>query len=882
MRNLPEWLNTHWKCVISLILLIGISVTLWVCLSWKALWFFAPLVIVSFVCVIPQVRSWAEANWEYFLIIGLVLYGLGSLYYQATATWRNIVGTERTDFWVTDSAQSYTYRLAVRYPRLIPVKTVGERTQPLVIWFWKSATTTLISPLEVPECKNSASVAQTSELSPTWKILLYATSNQVVFTDDKGNETAGFLALNPSMVEAEAPRSLIYISRSFEDSDTLTPTMLCLQVWHSGNLEALYPVNGKDTMPIIGLETRQACCYHNLANLVLNTPTLTWVTFFTAAFGFWRKMQERRNFFLAQIQAWEQQCDTLPSQLWKNYWDLYQQIREFPKLNARLRAAWQALSVRHPDRPWQYEVKDWLTQQVQEWQKQQSFQYNDILKVLTMLKILDNSESVTLSNFFALSSSPKVNLEEWLSKSLGVFKILGVASTPILLTVLKKIIKDYDDQIVEEAIRRRWYMEGNAGRYLTHQAKADPHPLLSKLPLSDWEKERRNLIITKMRITCGPCALWQKFPEISPPHRAKLQELRLPSDPTSVVSDEQTPFGPLKAEQDPRLPALSGTSSEPHTFFWNGYDKGHPLLSWVDWIDNSHSCYFIAPHGIGRTAFIQMARHNRRLSGSDPALSLYLLLPQPVDKESLFQSMARALAESLSCALAEDPFWFLAAGSETQQQIAAFLLWWAKGHQILERRLKWRLRGIDGESPVEHDKAENELLFECLRHFAPATGILTYEDLVQVVDPARAAFERASRAILGEKSLPVFIWLDVQIEDQESLRALIQLLNTETSLHHIGYLKVFLLQPVPDLSETVKMEWSKDALREMVRYRLKQVGIDESSDFWQRQFDFSGTFEEALTWLVQVGDPLTPARVIERGNHLFCGEISMNKPGGRT
>jgi hypothetical protein len=295
------------------------------------------------------------------------------------------------------------------------------------------------------------------------------------------------------------------------------------------------------------------------------------------------------------------------------------------------------------------------------------------------------------------------------------------------------------------------------------------------------------------------------------------------------------------------------------------------LIPWAKKIDARESNIFYAPPGSGRTAFIQMARYRHHINSSSPALSLYLNLQIPVDKDEILRLFARALAEALSCAVMENPFWLLATEQDAQSQVAALLLYWAGGHEPLIRRLKRRgLQLFDrrlDKDLAEPAQYEGQLLTELFYRF-DSLKKLDWEDVIAAAHVTQDALSRFAVSALFETwSYPIFLWIDSHIPDQDKSERTAHLLWRNDYLRRLGHLKMFTSHNfgLPDL---IGLSWDRYSLRAMLDHRLTYSKKDKN--WLNRQFNslkYQSEARDSYEWVLDQSK--VPADVIRNGNRLL-------------
>jgi hypothetical protein len=256
-----------------------------------------------------------------------------------------------------------------------------------------------------------------------------------------------------------------------------------------------------------------------------------------------------------------------------------------------------------------------------------------------------------------------------------------------------------------------------------------------------------------------------------------------------------------------------------------------------------------------------MARHERRFSGSNPALCLSLILRKPEDEQRLFLLVKQALGQRLTCTLVADPFWLLGADAITQREVAAFLLHWAGGHQALERALS--VRGLPASEDVAYASLLDDdarLLLELFHQFEPHEAD-TWGDLHVVTCRARAAL--AGARLEAPEEFPVLLWVDVRYGDSHVLKKTARQLWNHEPLLHLGYLKLLVGEEVS--LESTALTWNRCSLKAMLERRATQVGMNDGR--WRYLYEYLGE-QDPIEQLVSEAQG-TPAGLIRAGNALL-------------
>jgi len=786
-------------------------------------------------------------NWALFL---LAIYAVASLLYQASAPWRErTLGTGRADYQVASVQDpSEEYRLAIHYPTTIPLEVAGERGRPLVAWLWGSPLTA------------------TTTTTATWRLIITATNEtrpnaptNIIFTNKDGLEIASALDLQPRASEPEAPRSILYISRLADGRGT-SYAQLSFQLWRD---DAGFTLTPTPNVPVtVELESRSAAFWRKLLDLILNTPALTWVSVVTIGVNFWVRQREKKVAEAKELQNKIQALKDMPiQQAWQTYWNLYR-AKEHKQ---ELQKAWREIETLHPLESSEM-IRRWLIDRIPQCGvslEECEALWRDITHAQSSLK---SEEVETLREFFFAQDTSETDLKEnFLKIALRSFRILGVNSRD---EVIKRLDRAANEAALE-IIKDEYYRKGGlAGRMLLRawgQQNSDLGKKFTKWLGSDPVPESSESIKEK-----GTCALWHTTSfQLSPAHLALLKKVGFPH-PAAWF----TPFGPEKAEDDPRLCNLDNSAkkdnkdesrAENETPWALFYDK----MPWYTEITAELHSLFYAPPGCGRTAVIWNARHTHRTTRYKPALSLYFLLRPPFEPAHLLKLVADALGRALCCALVEDAYWLMAADREIQADIGRFLLWWAGDIVTLLQRLR------EGGLPITTDLIRNTndesdsfydalLLTDIFSNYT-SMNTMSWDFLTAATRASRVAMGNVYPSTEDGWNYPVYLWMDCNFPKLIASREIPRLWDNEF-LRRMGNLKIFTRYEFSDLGQ-IRMEWDDHYLYKMLKHRLERVRADLFLDQEKLGDDSYKSLQEFRRELLDKAH--SPQEVIRRGNRLF-------------
>ncbi len=735
---------------------------------------------------LKNVWRWIKGN---LLLVILLIYFALTLCYQATSVIREAKwGTQVKPFEV--QVGSGTCKLGVRYPEKIPLEPEGKRGRPLTVWAWREE-----------GCPADAIYVH---------VLFSSPDDRIIFTDGDGKPRAACLDVEIGEEEAEAVPKQLYVSRR---PGVLNDDRAQLEV--RAVVTSAVTAAPKPEELHVQLETAWQASLRRGCDLLLGTTTLSIASIAAVMWQIWESNRRRRE---ERAEARQQRRDAVAMRLqqwvgdehisWAETWELLQKAEEFaeefyPQVRRHLRMLRGRGQV-----AWLYEMRQWLAGKL----RGNIAELEGTLERLRALDVLSEDEQRALSRFAGMVSGHSDVAGDVLEVGLQVLEIVGLSGAEIIVETVRK-----RGGVNKEALQEQWYRGGGAaGRYLVHKLAGRDDSV------REWlERWKKAGIDPGLHPPAGLCRLWQREP--------------------SELEDKQTPFGPVKAEDDPRL--QSGL-----------FYRGHP--AWHEVTARRHSLLLVPPGG-GRSALILKGREYRSLRGAGgPALSLHLSLQFPLPADEAWCSLWRdALAKSLACALSADPFWLLAAPTRAQRAIGSLLLGWAGDWHRLGESLE--SRGLDvGEG-------DGRLLMELLARFRPRPPCV-WENVEGAAHSARRAVGQA----YGSGSVPIFVWVDVYGE-QHHAHEFVRRLWHAPSPRAWGYLKIFAeageaaeVWMEENGLESVTVEWSDEALLKLLEHRLENfAGVDSGAMSVEEQETYR-KFKRALVQAAQG----SPSRLIREGN----------------
>ncbi|NOZ29836.1 MAG: hypothetical protein GXP39_17550 [Chloroflexi bacterium] len=726
---------------------------------------------------------------------------------------------------VEDVSPDACYILQMRLPEEIPLSITPEGTpnQTLTIWGWKSSK---------KECKHLPD-------ETIKRIILKPKDNNLIFLNYYGREIpAPQIEVLVDKEEVIAPRYILQMR--YLRTEQL-PKKVSIQV----------TVDNTDKTISIPLQTPIEAGTLHILNIIFSTLFLTIVAGIGGITKFYFDYREsQRAQVRRSIQADIEKLDNEEvTQIGRLFLNLYNRLPDWGKrgeLEARLRHTFQRIIQPHDEwKIWTYELRAQIATQLQ--QKQASLESFDIWleEMSEGVGFPDDEQKEILKRFRRLVGSPErpLDYEDVLKLTIQAFQVLGLSAEETATEVVKQLALDATE--LRQRLQELWYREGKAtGRYLLRRLN-DPR-------VNEWLTE------------------WNKNP--SPPNPVKPHQRLWPPEVRYRLSENtgksieeyrkkyrqdsksdpiwHWPFGPVKAEDDPRLPPKAPSHDDRPVagLFWDG----HPLWHRIDAPEPS---IFVAKPGTGTTTFIWMGRHTRRFWGRKPALSLYLLLNGKPDANYLWHQAEHALGENLLTTLAEDPFWLLAAQRKAQEQIIAFLTHWAGAPSTVLGRL-----GEYGLPTQEQGLLLADVLYNAFAHRPYCR-----EDWPYLLEAIRVSMEEAalSRLVPGER-FHIFLW--IELKSPPAPDGWLRILQEE-GFWHLTVPKIFSPDTLPE--DHLEVRWDQDDLRGLLEHRLSTCdwgeGEEGLKDFLMAlEYSTKDTSTQALTTLGQS----TPADLVRAGNEL--------------
>ena len=753
------------------------------------------------------------------LWIGLGVYVVISVFYQAVVFPNLPGGTEKHTF-STDC-----FQLGIRFPRVLTVATRpgGEVSQPATLWLWKRP-----SPPNPTECetKEKASIAISSNVL------------DLVWFDDEGKEVAPGLLLQTGETQENAPphRIFVYIAPQ-------TP------IAKSADLQV--EIDGQDvgTLPVATWPPGISSLFR-LLNIALGSPNLAFLAAIVAIVSGMYKIlqdnqtrrQQQQKEFETALQTFESLARTTPERIAEEYFALREKTQgwnlpaeQHEQLERKFKAYAQEFAS---GRIWAHSLRKDILRRLQGEQDKADEHKTWLDKIQAKTGFPTPEEYVTLLSFWEnTNNTNKVEtLSDVLKNGLNVFRTLGMESADwvvervyAVIHQLRKIGSENGrasttepntnaiNAQIYEPLKIEWFQNGRAAG----------HYLLEKLAQYEQSQREAQNISNKMKVP-GVRAEIQRWEgdTPTPPNQIKPPFGLWGRDPVYETSQRvldllggasprwRHPFGPLKAEDDPRLPLKAGENDKRPVagLFWNE----HPL--WTQ-VNGEHSCLVTTPPGRGGSAMLLMGRHTRRLWGRAPALSLGLTLSGKPDAALLWQQAERALSETLRRDLVEDPYWLLNAPGFVREWVVSFF---QKQYGEVAR-LSSRLREA-GLPDEDADVVISVLHMAIGRNAYQGAGQFT-----ELLTMLRQVLGESARYRLRSGKFDIFYW--IELPDPRYAITWLETLR-EAGLLNLGVQKIFCRAQLPksewnEIYQPLELTWREEDLEKMLLYRLRQCNQPE-------------------------------------------------------
>lgn len=723
-----------------------------------------------------QKRSnFLQGYWVYALVF---LFIIISLIYQGWGFVFDYPGYSSVDLIKIEPC----YNFKVRIPYQFPLSSVpaSNLARPIIVWGWKDPE---------PICKNKSDQV----------FVLLRDRENLIFTDKEKVDLAASMLVNMGANESQAEPQSIFV---YVPLGTKVTEGVSLNIEILGKIRRSWLLN---------VQTPFSAGMYRILDLLLGTPLVAALTFVIATAKFVFDWQEKRKNELRDIEKQIEMLGNDKEEIVLKTLDLHKQIlaKNAPVyIHEKLvREFDRHKGLNFPGGIWSSRLRDEIVRRC----RNEDFQrwLDDMPEWIGFYsdeKFGENDKEFlrsTLQQLLSLNHVSEIT-KELLSSLIRVFNMLGLVSKKMIVEKIDQVFErsQKPENAVVNLLYEEWYKSGGAGgRYLLRSLVNSN----IREKLEQWEV--KNFIAPNiLKQNCYP---WLNTSDVKYPKKNKM--LRMP---------ERNPFGPLKAEDDQRLPMpeikREHSTEKEMGLFWDE----HPL--WTTSIVNPETALYLAGPGMGTTAFIWMGRRERRYAGLKPSFSIYIPLSGAASIDKMWSELEVGLADSLLISLSEDPYWFLGANPSAQEYIGRFLL---DHHNDLARLL---LRLEELGLPLH----EQMILADILIGVKSAP---TYkrENYYRVLENIVTLMREAAFCRLSEnRGFDCYFW--IEIKDTSTLGWLD--LIKKMGLSSMGILKIFSKENKRNLNKEYKqfsklVNWSNSELNELLSYRINNTCKEEG---WQR------------------------------------------------
>lgn len=770
-------------------------------------------------------RSLAKSFEKWWFVIFLAGYAMISVGFQVLYPYFSYWPTFVTNEIVLDPC----YSMRVRFPLSVPILYASQGSQAKQVTFW---------------------VWQTSDSCIDEVMISFSSSQDIIWLDQKRDEVGPSLKVQTGETENSTSRYSLYIYTPVQPTPS---NKIPLKIFLNNQFVDDISLQGQSQIGAI---------LFGFLYILFGTPSLTMVVGALATgFGIFQTYKnletmrlQRQRELEADMEHLKQVSGRDAADIGLQYSSLMGRVEKmgFGGDDAVRSAAERVFKTKQDEysgaRIWAFSFRKEISQRLTDPNFKKWLDATN-----KQIKFLNDDELQTMY-YLSADNKNRISYDGLLDYGLKAFSILGVDNVEALCNVIAyaitQIINEKDAEKMRSALKDRWFANGASGRYLCQKLASVENlnsRFIHELPakLMEWENEKEyppNLIGKN-------ASLWTSEPlyllSLSAENFLKLH--------FSKHIQWRTPFGPIKAEFDPRLPrglvennlAETDQRRRPTMGF---FCEDHPI--WEQVISTQSLC-ISAEHGMGSTALILMGRHVRRFWGSKPSLSMYLQLYGNADEKTFWSMMEHALFEQLIRDLVEDPFWLLNAPISSQQMIASFLIIQAGDFAAL-------LRIIDEAGLPEK---EREMVGLALFEVSNVTIYLSYLQFAELIKAIMRAMLDAARPRIKDNQFYAFTW--VEFKDATNMDGWMDLIE-RVGLGSFTVLKLF--APAPLYSMKIRsslpveiLSWEREQLKGMIVKRIKQTGKLNVEDF-------------PLDELVDKSNG-SPARLIEAGNQYeYTGE----------
>ena len=761
-------------------------------------------------------------QWRFVII--LAVYALTSVVFQVLYPYFSYWPTSITNEITLNSC----YSMRARVPLSVPILYASQSSQAKQITFW---------------------VWQTSDPCEDEVTISFSSDEDIVWLNQKGDEVSPSLQIQTGGKETSAPRHSLYIYTPVQPSPSI---QIPLKIYLNDQPANDVTWRGQSVFWAI---------FSGFLYILFGTPSLTMVAGALATgvgiFQTYKNLEtvrlQRQKELEADIEELRQVSGRAAADIGLQYFSLVDRIEKwgFGKDDFVLSAAGRVFKTKQDEytraRIWAFNFRKEITQQLPD----DNFK-TWLQKANHNIRFLTDNEFQTIYCFSKYGLSEISDFEQLLDYGLNAFGILGVDNVDelckVIASAIPNLVNEKTDEDVNAALdqlRDKWFTKGASGRYLSGKlasVKMDHSPFIFALraKLIKWKNNEEyppNLLGRN-------ALLWASEPlySLTPQARMYLNCYFF------TLLQWRTPFGPVKAESDPRLSRRILKEDERPVlgFFWDG----HPI--WEKVIAPQSLC-LTAEHGMGSTALILMGWHVRRFWGRTPSLSIFLQVHGNADETVFWSMLEQALFEQLIRDLVEDPFWLLNAPISSQQMIASFLVRQAGDFSTL-------LLKIDEAGLLKLEK-EREVVGLALFDAGDGVTYQSHKQFAELIKVITRAMLEAARPRMKDDQFYTFLWME--FKDAAAVDGWMELIE-RAGLNSLAVLKLFV--PAPLYSMKVRrslpveiLHWDRAQLKDMITKRIRQTGMLHVEDF---------SLDELLD---KAGG--SPARLIEAGNQYgFPGE----------
>jgi hypothetical protein len=764
-------------------------------------------------------RSWIGEHVGLLLVVVVAVYLVGFFWYHAFVPVDALVWQAAARYTVGESCE-----LLIEYPTKVPLTSPEEAGYPLTIRMSHTPGVPANASAAVTGCAPDVKAASyTVQLGPVGEGL--------EFTDAEGATIPATVPVTVGSTESAVTPARIYVRRASAASVGPVALVVRVEAVDGKGIGTFLSTSLKgQPEPVIQPESEGASRWKRLLEVLFNAGPLQWM--FTAVaglIGVWeiytrlqRQQDEKREKATERVKVQRERIDALrditPSdRAFRTYMSLWTEYKANPDALRDLRNAFQPEWLHHLRQQLGRCVRarqfDEAERQIDDlaWEWHQAANEKTYLAIKPLLQQLRKPTH---------SSS-----QQPLTDVLEGFRAVGLETAEPVTDWLEQAHPD------QEATRHVLFRHGGAGgRYLLERWGERDDQVNQWL--REWELESRPANHDRVRIA----DLWAKGRGESLIVQRGVQRLGL----------DFNPFGPEKAEQDPRLPDLFYRLSP----VWEEVTAPQPSI-------------VIAPPTSGRSALMWMIRYESGLIGScvETVFPVFVPLFSCASPQELGETLRTAIGAALCRALACDPYGLLGLGDIEQRGLSELLLNSAGGLSSLLRQLQ--AAGLSSDDP------DGQLLRETLT--AAARTRETWGGEMNWDTPRFHPF--------GMKH--TFLLVDVACADRNVIDMLLESLFERwlpsLAPRHVVP-KVFVPVEPDDCPITpVPIVWDECALNGLLRHRMERAGLmipagRPALEGWVEDV------QEPDRVLIQ-GAKGSPARLVRLGNKLIR-RINQSEPLG--